>query len=120
MKKRLQQTPLIQGLDTVGLVVSRAHESYELYVKPDLSQQKIEGPIFFVCDRVAKSLQLKDGSLRISSAQFLHDFKRKHDTNMAEQQLRTPVKRLQDLENAKTLLTEEEYKAKRHEIIDSM
>lgn len=91
MRKRLQQTPLIQGLEAVGLVVSQAHDSYEVYVKPDSSQQKVEGPVFFVCDRVAKSLQLRDGRLRISSAQILHDLKRKHDTNMAEQQLRTPV-----------------------------
>lgn len=85
MRKRLQQTPRIQGLEAVGLVVSQAHDSYEVFVKPDSSQQNVEGPVFFVCDRVAKSLQLRDGRLRISSAQIIHDLKRKHDTNMAEQ-----------------------------------
>ena len=71
---RLEQITGIPGLEAVGLVVSQAHDCYEVLVKPDSSQPNVEGPVLFVCDRVAKSLQLRDGRLRISSAQSLQDF----------------------------------------------
>ena len=45
-----------EGLEVIGLVVSAAHDAYEMYVRPSLLQDKIQGPFFLVCDRVAKSL----------------------------------------------------------------
>ena len=44
-------------LEIIGLVVSAAHDTYETYVRPDSSTNEIQGPFFFVCDRVAKSLE---------------------------------------------------------------
>lgn len=45
-----------EGLEVIGLVLSTAHDAYEMYVRPSLLEDAIQGPFFLVCDRVAKSL----------------------------------------------------------------
>ena len=59
LDKRLADTSGVAGLEIIGLVVSQAHDNYTMYVKPtsSKSQQEIQGPFFFVVDRVAKALQ---------------------------------------------------------------
>ena len=46
-----------ERLEVIGLVVSAAHDSYEMYVRPKSSSKELEGPFFFVCDFVAKQLK---------------------------------------------------------------
>ena len=82
VEKCLRETSGVEGLDIVGLVVSQAHDSYKMSVKPASSTQTL-GPFFFVCDRVAKSLQPDNhGNYHVISAQRLSDLgKRGLDTS---------------------------------------
>jgi hypothetical protein len=66
--KRVNETAAEHGVDIIGLVVSQAHDSYTMYVKGANEADVVKGPLFFACDRVAKSL---DGDLNIVSAQEL-------------------------------------------------
>ena len=60
-----------KSVDIIGLVVSQAHDSYTMHVKPAGSED-IEPPVFFVCDRVAKALQTNmDGTVAVVSAQVI-------------------------------------------------
>jgi hypothetical protein len=72
---RVNLTAADHGVDIIGLVVSQAHDSYAMYIKSahDNPNGDVKGPFFFVCDRVAKSLQLNTdtGDLNIASAQEL-------------------------------------------------
>jgi hypothetical protein len=70
--KRVNETAAEHGVDIIGLVVSQAHDSYTMYVK-FANDNIAKDPLFFACDRVAKSLQLNadDGNLNIVSAQEL-------------------------------------------------
>jgi hypothetical protein len=70
--KRVNETAAEHGVDIIGLVVSQAHDSYTMYVK-FANDNVVKDPLFFACDRVAKSLQLNadDGNLNIVSAQEL-------------------------------------------------
>ena len=43
-----------ERLEVIGLVVSVAHDTYEMYVRPKVSEDKIQGPFFFRCDCVAQ------------------------------------------------------------------
>ena len=55
----------VEGLEIVGLVVSRAHDSYEMFVR---QSGDVSGPFFLPCDRVAKSIEVTDFA-RFTSAQ---------------------------------------------------
>jgi hypothetical protein len=65
--KRVNETAAEHGVDIIGLVVSQAHDSYTMYVK-SANDNIAKDPLFFACDRVAKSL---DADLNIVSAQEL-------------------------------------------------
>lgn len=72
-----------ERLEVIGLVVSAAHDTYEMYVRPKLSETKLQGPFFFVCDRVAKKLQ-PDESIRencVVAAVELHNPKKRKGTD---------------------------------------
>jgi hypothetical protein len=71
--KRVKETVVGAGVEVIGLVVSQAHDAYTMYVKPaSTSSAELNGPLFFVCDRVAKALKVNDaGKLQIISAQEL-------------------------------------------------
>jgi hypothetical protein len=47
------------GVEVIGLVVSPAHDCYDMYVKND--DETIQGPFRLLCDHVAKALQVEDG-----------------------------------------------------------
>jgi hypothetical protein len=65
--QRVNETAAEHGVDIIGLVVSQAHDSYTMYVK-SADDNVVKHPLFFACDRVAKSL---DADLNIVSAQEL-------------------------------------------------
>ena len=69
---RVKETQRSEGVEIIGLVVSQAHDNYEMYVLPAASHL-IQGPFLFVCDRVAKALQKTKagGRLEVMSAQRL-------------------------------------------------
>jgi hypothetical protein len=68
-----------KSVDIIGLVVSQAHDSYVMLVKAAGSEQ-IEGA-FFLCDRVAKSLQRNAaGELIMVSAQELKSIDQPRNT----------------------------------------
>lgn len=70
--ERVQKTKGVAGLDIVGLVVSTAHDAYEMYVRPDSIQEEIVGPFLVICDCVAKSfIKGENGLYRIVTAQQL-------------------------------------------------
>ena len=68
----------MKGLEIIGLVVSAAHDCYEMYVRLASLEQEILGPFFVICDRVAKSFQKsQDGVYRIVAAQKLSPSKKR-------------------------------------------
>ena len=68
----------MKGLEIIGLVVSAAHDCYEMYVRLDSLEQEILGPFLVICDRVAKSFQKsEDGVHRIITAQQLSPSKKR-------------------------------------------
>ena len=57
VKQTVMDTDYIAGIEVVGLVVSHAHDSYEMFVRDAAASQqtaKVRGPFFLLCDRVAK------------------------------------------------------------------
>ena len=72
-----------EPLEVIGLVVSAVHDTYEVCVRPKLSEEKLQGPFFFVCDCAAKELQ-PDESIRKScvvAAVELHKPKKRKGTD---------------------------------------
>ena len=68
VRQRMIETTPPADLEFVGLVVSLAHDCYNMLVKPP--NGNIEGPFFFACDRVAKSLEPTPlGGYRVVPAQ---------------------------------------------------
>ena len=57
----------VEGLEIVGLVVSQAHDSYQMFVRQS-GDQNVLGPFFLPCDRVAKTIEITDFA-RFTSAQ---------------------------------------------------
>jgi len=74
----------MKGLEIIGLVVSAAHDCYEMYVRLDSLEQEILGPFLVICDRVAKSFKKsEDGVYRIIAAQKLSPSKKRgHETRI--------------------------------------
>jgi hypothetical protein len=74
----------MEGLEIIGLVVSAAHDCYEMYMRPDSLKQEVLGPFLLICDRVAKSLQKsEDGKYHIIAAQQLSPSKKRgHDMSI--------------------------------------
>jgi len=67
---RLCKTVGIEGLEMVGLVVSNAHDGYEMYIRTQDSQVINQIPLFLLCDRVAKSIEEHStGNFRVISVQ---------------------------------------------------
>lgn len=62
MKRHVESIEHVAGVEVVGLVVSQAHDSYEMFVRDAAASQsaKVEGPFFLLCDRVAKSVEGPD------------------------------------------------------------
>jgi hypothetical protein len=76
--ERVKNTAANHGVDIIGLVVSQAHDSYTMYIKSASGGGVVQGPFFFACDHVAKSLKTTvHGELQVVSAQEL-----KHTDNL--------------------------------------
>ena len=54
MKRHVENIEHVAGVEVVGLVVSQAHDSYEIFVR---QSAEVKGPFFLLCDRVAKSFE---------------------------------------------------------------
>lgn len=68
---RVKQNRVSDGVEMIGLVVSVAHDAYEIYVKSSQTND-YEGPLVLFCDRVAKSLERDpEKGMRLASAQQL-------------------------------------------------
>ena len=84
VRKRVKEISVqAEPLEVIGLVVSAAHDTYEMYVRPKLSEEKLQGPFFFVCDCVAKKLQ-PDEAIRencVVTAVELHKLKKRKSTD---------------------------------------
>ena len=95
--RRLRETSgTTEGLELIGLVVLAAHDSYEMYVRPSLLRDDIQGPFFLVCDRVAKSLDLnaaKEEDKVVAANRLQTPKKRSHQdaisTNSAQKRLKS-------------------------------
>lgn len=61
MKGHVKGTTHVAGVEVIGLTVSQAHDSYEVFVRDaaaSASQSvKVKGPFLLLCDQVAKSFQ---------------------------------------------------------------
>jgi hypothetical protein len=54
VKQTVMDTDCVAGVEFVGLVVSQAHDSYEMFVRDAAASQqsaKVKGPFFLLCDR---------------------------------------------------------------------
>jgi hypothetical protein len=75
----VEKTAADHGVDIIGLVVSQAHDSYAMYIKSAIGGGDVQGPVYFACDHVAKSLKTTvHGELQVVSAQEL-----KHMDNLS-------------------------------------
>lgn len=59
---RVQNVQKVDGVEVVGLVVSRAHDGYEWYVW-NAPKNVVGGPFFLACDGVAKSYHAPESEL---------------------------------------------------------
>lgn len=86
MQQRVENTDVPIGVEIVGLVVSKAYESFNMFVrKPATTSDaaagsqsvKVEGPFLLLCDRVAKSFEASNDPPFTSIQRASR--KRKHD-----------------------------------------
>ena len=85
-----------ERIELIGLIVSTAHDSYEMYVGPSLLGDDIQGPFFLVCDGVAKSLDLnaakEEGIVVAANRLQTHKKRSRQDavsTNSAQKRLKS-------------------------------
>jgi len=75
--KRIGELDHYDGIEVVGLMVSEAHETYKMHIKPapigSRFGKKPQTNLFVVCDRVAKRIEkdIRTGLLSIKPAQKL-------------------------------------------------
>ena len=66
VKSRVEEVNHVSGVEVVGLVVSQAHDSYQMFVRKATSAKSasaVEGPFFLFCDRVAKRFHGPDSPI---------------------------------------------------------
>lgn len=56
VRRRVQEVEQVDDVEIVGLVVSPAHDSYQMFVRESSEGEvKMKRPFFLLCDRIAKS-----------------------------------------------------------------
>ena len=57
MEEFIEKMRYVEGVEVVGLVVSQAHDSYEMFVRKATESAKVEGPFLLLCDGVSKKFE---------------------------------------------------------------